>query len=90
MLLKIYKNDQYQRSLASEVYKFFDIKSSGGDIKNEKNVRPARFGFSYSRINWELHKLIIRNVKKRRIYSPFTDNIWGADLEDRQLISKFN
>ena len=24
------------------------------------------------------------------MYSAFKDNIWGADLEDMQLISKFN
>ena len=38
----------------------------------------------------ELHKLIIRKFKKRRVYSLFKDNIWGADLVDMQLISKFN
>ena len=24
------------------------------------------------------------------MYSPFKDNLWGADLADMQLISKFN
>ena len=38
----------------------------------------------------ELHKPIIRNFKKRKVYSTFIDNIWGADLADMQLISKFN
>ena len=38
----------------------------------------------------ELHKPIIRNVKKRPVYSRFKDNIWGADLADTKLISKFN
>ena len=38
----------------------------------------------------ELHKPIIRNFKKRTVYSGFKDNIWGADLADMQLISKFN
>ena len=38
----------------------------------------------------ELHKPIIRNFKKRTVYSEFKDNIWGADLADMQLISKFN
>ena len=28
--------------------------------------------------------------KKRKVYSGFRDNIWGADLADIQLISKFN
>ena len=38
----------------------------------------------------ELHKPIIRKFKKRTVYSGFKDNIWGADLADMQLISKFN
>ena len=38
----------------------------------------------------ELHKPIIRKFKKRKVYSAFKDNIWGADLGDMQLISKFN
>ena len=37
----------------------------------------------------ELHKNIIRTLKKK-VYSAFKDNIWGADLADMQLISKFN
>ena len=28
--------------------------------------------------------------KKRTVYSGFKDNIWGADLTEMQLISKFN
>ena len=38
----------------------------------------------------ELHKPIIRKFKKRKVYSTFKDNIWGADVADMQLISKFN
>ena len=42
------------------------------------------------RLAEELHKPIIRNFKKRTVYSGFKDNNWGADLADMQLISKFN
>ena len=28
--------------------------------------------------------------EKKVVYSAFKDNIWGADLADMQLISKFN
>ena len=28
--------------------------------------------------------------KKRKVQSPFIDNIWGADLVDMQLVSRFN
>ena len=38
----------------------------------------------------ELHKPIIRKFKKRKVYTGFKDNIWGADLADMQLISKLN
>ena len=33
---------------------------------------------------------LLENFKKRKVYSGFRDNIWGADLPDMQLISKFN
>ena len=38
----------------------------------------------------ELHKPIIKNFKRRKVYSSFKDNIWGVDLADMQLISKYN
>ena len=37
-----------------------------------------------------MRKPIIKKFEKRKVYSPFRDNIWGADLADMQLISKFN
>ena len=36
----------------------------------------------------ELHKAIIRKIKKRRVDSSFIDNIWDANLANMQLISK--
>ena len=38
----------------------------------------------------ELHKPIIRKFEKRKVHSLSIDNIWGADLVDMQLRSKFN
>ena len=38
----------------------------------------------------ELHKPMIRKFNKRKVHSSFIDNIWGADLADMQLKSKFN
>ena len=38
----------------------------------------------------ELHKPIIKKFKKRKVCSIFKDNIWGANLADMQLTSKFN
>ena len=76
------KFDGYQTGLASMVYKFFDKKSkgSGVNIEVKQNEQLAE----------ELRKPIIRNFKKRAVYSGFKDNIWDADLTDMQLISKFN
>ena len=33
---------------------------------------------------------LLGNLKKRKVYSSFKDNIWGVDLPDMQLISKYN
>ena len=38
----------------------------------------------------ELHNPIIKNFQKRKVLSPFMKNIWGADLADMQLISRFD
>ena len=51
------KYDDYQRGLASMVYKFFDKRSSGSGIINESNYQLAN----------ELHKPIIRKFKKKLI-----------------------
>ena len=75
------KYDGYQRGLASMVYKFFDKKSEGsGIVNNEENIQLPD----------KLHKPIIRKFEKRKVYSSFRDNIWGADLADMQLLNKFN
>ena len=84
------KFDGYQRGLASMVYKFFYKKStlladkyiSSGAIKNEN--------ISNKELAQELHKPIIKKFKKRKVHSPFIDNIWDPDLVGIQLISKFN
>ena len=67
------------------VYNFFDTKASSPDRKTvgsgiNENIKLAN----------ELHKLIIRKFNKRKVYSSLKDNIWGADLADMQLWSKFN
>ena len=33
---------------------------------------------------------LLENLKKNKFYSSFKDNIWGVDLADMQLISKYN
>ena len=76
------KYDGYQRGFASMVYKFFDKKSKGIGV----NI-PLEFN---EQLVEEQQKPIIRKFKKRKIYSGFRDNIWGADLADMQLTTKFN
>ena len=75
------KCDGYQRGFSSMVFKFFD-KSSAADsgIQSISNQQLAI----------ELHKLISKKFERRRVYSSFKDNIWGVDLADMQLISKYN
>ena len=67
-----------QRGLTSVVYKFYDKTSSGSGVATETNYQPAN----------EFHRQIIRKVKRRKVYSPFRDNIWGADLADMQSLGK--
>ena len=75
------KYDGYQRGLASMVYKFFDSKVSGSGAKLvPENEQLAN----------ELHKPITRKFEKRRVYPTFKGNIWGVDLADMQLLSKYN
>ena len=59
-------------------YKSFDKQTSGETIENEN--------MSNKELAEELHKLIIRKYKKRKVQSSFIDNIWDADLTDMQLI----
>ena len=67
------------------VYEFFDKMSASltdkstevGSVNNEinkMNCQPKNY----------LNQLLKKNLKR------FKDNIWGADLADIQLISKFN
>ena len=65
-VIEIAKNPKYngyQRGLGSMVYNFFDKKSSGnGIMSNQKRAV-------------ELHKPIIRKIKRGKAYSLFHDNI---------------
>ena len=44
-IAKFPKYDGYQRGLASMVYKFFDIKVSGGAVKNEISTRITQTNY---------------------------------------------
>ena len=75
------KYDGYERGLASMVYIFFDKKTQGSGhslqvADDKENIQLAN----------ELHKPIIRKLKKRKVYSSF----WGVGLADMQLLGKYN
>ena len=63
-------------------YKFFDKKSSCGAIKSEIILNQQ--------LADKLHKLIIRNIQKRKVYPSFKDSILVAEVADMQLIIKYN
>ena len=81
------KYDGYQCGLTSMGCKFSDKKISGGIVENEIMSNKC--------LAEELHKSIIKKFNGTKVHfvplnSPFIDNIWGADLADMQLISKFS
>ena len=77
------KVNGYQRSLAAMVYKFFNERTKRSGIKSGNRFPENK------QLAEELHKPIIKNFKRRKVYSIFEDNIWGVDLADIQLISKY-
>ena len=61
------KYDRYQRALASMIYKFFDKKRRLGIRVNEQ-------------LTEELHKSVIKKLKRRKLYVRFKENIRAVDL----------
>ena len=68
------------------VYKFFDKKSRGSAAKHVN----TKFTPQNQQLAEELHKPIIGKFEKIKVHAAFKDNIWGADLADMQLLSKYN
>ena len=83
------KYDLYQRGLASMVYTFLDKKTTGSGCPSSFASRIANNKENIQLAD-ELHEPVIRKFKERKVYSSFRDNIWGVDLLDMQLLSKFN
>ena len=69
------------------VYKFFDKKSAGSGAKHVNNTKLTP---QNQQLAEELHKPIIKKFEKRKVYAGFKDNIWGVDLADMQLLSRYN
>ena len=56
------------------VYMFFDKKTGLGMSVNEQLAK-------------ELHKPVIKIFKRRKCYTRFKDNIWGAYLTEMKSLS---
>ena len=67
-------------------YKSYDKKSAGSGVNALANNEIKQ----NHKLAEELHKPISKKFKKRTVHPGFKDNIWGADLADMQLASKFN
>ena len=55
------------------VYKFFD-KKAGSEI----NVNKQRVE--------ELHKPVVKQLKKRKVHAKFKENLWAADLTEMESL----
>ena len=78
--MKLLKNcgyDGYQGALASMVYSFFDNKT-----RSEINANKQ--------LSEELHKPVIKNLKKRKVYARWKENFWAADLVEMRSLSSKN
>ena len=67
----------YQTALPSRVYRLFDKKAGSGISVNEQLAE-------------ELHKSVIKKLKRRKVYARFKDNIWAADLAEMESLSSKN
>ena len=56
---------------------FFDKKTGLGVSVNEQLAQ-------------ELHKPVIKEFKRRKVYARFTDNIWAAELAEMRPLSSKN
>ena len=64
----------------------FDKRSNGITSRGSRGIAFI----SNQQLANEPHKPIIKKFKRRKVYSSFKDNIWGVDLADMSLTSKFN
>ena len=68
------KYDRYQTGVAAMAYKFFDKKSAGSGV----NMHANKSAFNNGKLAEELHKQIIRNLKKRTVCSGFMRQYLGC------------
>ena len=75
-LAKNPKYDGCQRGLPSVVYNFFLLWVQ----INLLVTQEKKINFENQQLAEKLHIPITRKFKKRKVYSSFKDNIWGAYL----------
>ena len=83
--LNITKNPNYNennRGLALMAYRCFGKKST---IRTGAGANCNPEDSDKKNLSQQLHKPIIRKLVKRKVYSSFNDNIWGADVTDMPL-----
>ena len=76
------KYDRYHCELASVVYKFFDKKKLLVVVLKMKISQTKNYLKNYT-------NQLLKNSRREK-YPRLLQTIWGADLADMQLISKFN
>ena len=67
------KFDEYQRALASMVYKIFDKKTVLGESVNKKLAK-------------RLHKPVVKKLKKRKVYAIFKDSLRASYLTEMESL----
>ena len=72
------KYDGYQGDLASMVFKFFDKKTSGSGIENEKFSNQGPLDLAAQESSEELHKPNTRKSEKREGRSLFIDSFYRS------------
>ena len=72
-----YGYDGYQQALVNMVYKIFDKKTRSGVNVNEQLAE-------------QLHKPVIKKIKRRKVYPRFKNNIWAVDLAEMESLSSKN
>ena len=75
----------YQSGLATMVYKVFDKKIGYRARATSKMGANAN-----EMLAQELHKPVIKNLKTKKVYSNFKDNVWAADIAEKGSLSSKN
>ena len=78
----VYSRDNLPKKIKDRAYviNLGEYADTGSGIVNNDNDTKQNLQLAE-----ELRKPIIRKFKKRKVYSGFRDNVWGADLADMQL-----